>query len=50
MAQALVDHLLAQVCLALAGYCRARLAEHHDYVRLHGDDMPDVRDWRWPAS
>ena len=34
---------------ALASYCRARLAEHHDYVRRHGDDMPDVRDWRWPG-
>lgn len=30
-------------------YCRQRLEEHHDYIRVHGDDMPDVRDWRWPA-
>ncbi|MBW8727054.1 MAG: phosphoketolase family protein [Inquilinus limosus] len=26
-----------------------RLAEHHDYVRQHGRDMPDVADWRWPS-
>ena len=30
-------------------YCRARLAEHHAYIRANGDDMPDVRDWRWPG-
>ncbi|MEO7369018.1 MAG: phosphoketolase family protein [Gemmatimonadaceae bacterium] len=33
----------------LAKWCNARLEEHHHYIREHGDDMPDVRDWRWPA-
>jgi xylulose-5-phosphate/fructose-6-phosphate phosphoketolase len=27
---------------------RDRRVEHREYVRLHGDDMPDVRDWKWP--
>jgi xylulose-5-phosphate/fructose-6-phosphate phosphoketolase len=22
---------------------------HRAYTREHGDDMPDVRDWTWPA-
>jgi xylulose-5-phosphate/fructose-6-phosphate phosphoketolase len=34
---------------AAIAYCHARLAEHHTYVRAHGDDMPDVRDWRWTS-
>jgi xylulose-5-phosphate/fructose-6-phosphate phosphoketolase len=23
---------------------------HRAYTREHGEDMPDVRDWSWPAG
>ena len=32
---------------ALVRLCDTQLARHHDYVREHLDDMPEVRDWTW---
>jgi xylulose-5-phosphate/fructose-6-phosphate phosphoketolase len=34
---------------ALEEHCRSMLARHHDYVREHLEDMPEIRDWTWPG-
>jgi xylulose-5-phosphate/fructose-6-phosphate phosphoketolase len=39
---------LATKAAAVKQHCLYRLLEHHDYVRAHGEDMPDIHDWSWP--
>ena len=39
---------------ASAAYLRQwltdRLTEHRLYIRTHGEDMPSIRNWRWPLA
>jgi xylulose-5-phosphate/fructose-6-phosphate phosphoketolase len=34
----------------LKQYMRDKRIEHKEYIRKYGDDMPEVRDWKWSHS
>jgi xylulose-5-phosphate/fructose-6-phosphate phosphoketolase len=31
-------------------WLRNRLIQHKLYIARYGDDMPEIRDWRWPYA
>jgi xylulose-5-phosphate/fructose-6-phosphate phosphoketolase len=44
-----VPRLAAQADAAEQWYSEA-IQRHKLYVAENGDDLPEIRDWRWPAS
>ncbi len=43
-----VPHL-ATVSAHLRQQLRNKLIDHTRYIRAHGEDMPEITEWRWPA-
>jgi len=52
LAQAAIRHVpgLAERHPELLDDLEQRLAEHHRYVRIHGEDVPEVQNWKWPSA
>ena len=32
---------------SLNEWCKDKLIEHNEYIREYGEDMPDVKEWKW---
>ena len=39
---------LARVGAHFKQFLRNKLVEHKRYICQHGDDLPEIRDWKWP--
>jgi len=40
---------MGEVSAHFVQHLRDRLIDHQHYVRRHGEDMIEIRDWRWPG-
>ncbi|HKN67791.1 MAG TPA: phosphoketolase family protein, partial [Gemmatimonadaceae bacterium] len=52
LAGSVVDHVprLARIGGHFKQMLRDSLVEHDHYVREHGDDMPEIKDWKWSGD
>lgn len=39
---------LGHLCPYIRQMAEHKLVEHKQYICKHGDDMPEIRDWKWP--
>jgi xylulose-5-phosphate/fructose-6-phosphate phosphoketolase len=41
---------LAQIAAYTKQALRAKLVEHREYITKYGQDMPEIREWKWQAG
>jgi xylulose-5-phosphate/fructose-6-phosphate phosphoketolase len=41
---------LAARCAYVKQAIRDTLVDHREYIRLHGDDMPEIKKWTWGGA
>ena len=41
---------LAARCAYIKQAIRDALVDHREYIRIHGDDMPEIKGWTWGAT
>jgi xylulose-5-phosphate/fructose-6-phosphate phosphoketolase len=49
--EAVIDFVpgLAERFAHLRQRLRDKLVEHREYIRKHGDDLPEIKEWKWKA-
>ncbi|HWB26439.1 MAG TPA: phosphoketolase family protein [Chitinophagaceae bacterium] len=52
LVQDVIDRLpqLGDTCAYLKQEMQNKLIEHKQYICEHGEDMPEVKNWKWPAG
>ena len=52
LAQQAIDRVpgLGPRAAELTRLIRGKLSEHARYIRQHGEDMPEIRNWKWSAT
>ena len=38
----------ANIRAYIRDFAEGKLVDHKTYIQQHGDDMPEIRDWKWP--